>query len=60
MKKYIYIEPTEVLLEDMVKDFIPDYDAIDESTKQRTLQIYAYACFGTPYFSLAAGCPEGT
>ena len=59
MKKYFYFEPVEVSLDNMVKDFIPDYDAIDESVKQKTLQIYAYTCFGSPYFTIP-DCPETT
>lgn len=60
MKKYVYLEPQEVSLDDLVKDFIPDYDVIDESIKQKTLQIYAYNCFGSPYFSAPLHCPEGS
>jgi hypothetical protein len=59
MKKYVYIPPEEMPFEDMMEEFIPNYDQLDESTKQKTLQVYAYNCFGSPYFLAPTHCPEG-
>lgn len=60
-KPYSFLPPEEVTFEALATEYLPNFDQIDEETRQKTLQVYAqtYTCFGSPYFTIP-NCPEGS
>jgi len=59
--KYLFKLPAKLSFENIAEEFINGYDQISDETKKHTLQVYAYSCFGTPYFNGIGDpyCPVG-